>query len=69
MHHKDGPIGAIGLQPQDDGQRELFSDGHDRVGAGVDVGAGSLEDDAVGGAADLVGWAGPITCCKLMSWG
>ena len=35
------------------------------VGAGVDAGAGSLEDDAVGGAADLAGWAGPITCCKL----
>ena len=39
------------------------------VGAGVDVGVGSLKDNAVGGGADLAGWAGPITCCKLLSWG
>ena len=29
--------------------------------ADMGVGAGSLEEDA----AVVVGWAGPITCCKL----
>ena len=31
------------------------------VQAGVGAGAGNLEEDA----AVVVGWAGPITCCKL----
>ena len=35
-----------------------------RVQAGVGVGAGNLKEDA----AVVVGWAGPITCCKLRSW-